>query len=105
MAESDLKKLFDEMQDFSTWDEIHRRMDDFWNGYEEQKRQHAYRVLLDLLLCDEISDEQWKQLQARYEEICKEMEEQAKLTRTKDFDNEFRKMTYDDENERTAVIK
>ena len=104
VADKDLKKLFDEIQEFQSWDEIHRRMDDLWNGYEEQKRQHAYKVLLDLLLCDEISDEQWKQLQARYEEICKEMDEQAELTRAKDMDNEFRKMTFEDKDEMEAVV-
>ena len=103
VAEGDLKKLFDDMQDFSTWDEIHERMDELWGGYEEQKRQHAYQVLLDLLLCDEISDEQWKRLRERYEEICKEMEEQAKASRAKDFENEFRRMTFESEGEQLAV--
>ena len=105
VAECDLKKLFDEMQNFAKWNEIHERMDELWGGYEEQKRKHAYQVLLDLLLCDEISDEQWKRLTERYEEICKEMEEQAKLSRAKDFENEFRKMTFDSEEERGAVLK
>ena len=104
VAECDLKKLFDEMQNFTKWDEIHERMDELWGGYEEQKRKHAYQVLLDLLLCDEISDEQWKQLTERYEEICKEMEEQAKASRAKDFENEFRKMTFESEEELSAVV-
>ena len=103
VAEGDLKKLFDDMRDFSTWDEIHERMDELWGGYEEQKRQHAYQVLLDLLLCDEISDEQWKRLRERYEEICKEMEEQTKTSRAKDFENEFRRMTFESEGEQLAV--
>ena len=104
VAECDLKKLFDEMQNFTKWDEIHERMDELWGGYEEQKRKHAYQVLLDLLLCDEISDEQWKRLTERYEEICKEMEEQAKASRAKDFENEFRKMTFESEEELSAVV-
>lgn len=104
VAECDLKKLFDEMQNFAKWDEIHERMDELWGGYEEQKRKHAYQVLLDLLLCDEISDEQWKRLTERYEEICKEMEEQAKASRAKDFENEFRKMTFETEEELSAVV-
>jgi carbonic anhydrase/acetyltransferase-like protein (isoleucine patch superfamily) len=105
VAEADLKKLIDELSGFQSWDDIHRWMDDRWGGYEEQKRQHAYQVVLDLLLSDEISDEQWKRLTERYEEICKEMEEQAELSRAKDFDNEFRKMTFESEEERKAVIK
>ena len=100
-----MKKLFEDLQGFSSWDEIHKRLDDLWDGYEEQKRKHAYQVLLDLLLCDEISVEQWQKLNERYDEICKEMEEQAKLSRAKDFENEFRKMTFDSAEERSAVIK
>ena len=105
VGESDLKKLFNDLQGFTSWDEIHKRLDDLWDGYEEQKRKHAYQVLLDLLLCDEISVEQWQKLNERYDEICKEMEEQAKLSRAKDFENEFRKMTFDSAEERSAVIK
>lgn len=105
VAEADLKKLIDELSGFQSWDDIHRWMDDRWGGYEEQKRQHAYQVVLDMLLSDEISDEQWKRLTERYEEICKEMEEQAELSRAKDFDNEFRKMTFESEEERKVVIK
>lgn len=104
VAESDLKKLFEDLQSFSSWSEIHKRLDDLWERYEEQKRKHAWQILLDLLLCSEISDEQWQKLTERYDEICKEMEVQAEDSRTKDFENEFRRMTFDSEDEMRAVV-
>ncbi len=105
VAENDLKKLFADLPQFSSWDDIHKRMDDLWNAYGEQKRRHAYQTLLDLLLCDSISDSQWRQLNERFEEICKTIEQQAKASREKDFENEFKGMTFDSEQERKAVIK
>ena len=105
VADSDLKKLFDDLPAFTSWDEIHERMDELWTIYPNQKRQHAYQVLLDLLLADEITDDQWQCLLKRYAEICKEIDLQADTARRKDEDNEYRRLTFDTDEERSAVVK
>ena len=104
VADTDLEKLFADMQQFTSWNDIHMRFDNLWNTYAEQRQRHAWLVLLDLLLADDIDDTQWLNLLDRYDTICAEIERQADLSRAKDFNNPFRLMTFDSVEERDAVL-
>ncbi|MBQ7279214.1 MAG: DUF4954 family protein [Bacteroidales bacterium] len=72
--------------------------------YPKQKRQHAYRLLCDLSGKKTIDEQLWQKTLQRYDEICRHVDNQVRITREKDDANPFRRMMYDSDDEMHAVL-
>lgn len=88
----------------ASWTDIHTRLDQLWNTYPEQKRQHAYQVLCHLSQMKSLNDEEWARYKAEYSRIKQFVADQKALSRKKDDDNEFRHATYWNDGEMHAVL-
>ena len=86
------------------WDAIHRRYDELWERYPNDKLIHSIQMLRDLYEMDNISDCMWNTfiIKEMYNQdyIC----EQVRRTRQKDYLNPFRRATYRSEAEMLAAI-
>ena len=86
------------------WDAIHRRYDELWERYPNDKLIHSIQMLRDLYEMDHISDCMWNTfiIKEMYNQdyIC----EQVRRTREKDYLNPFRRATYRSEAEMLAAI-
>ena len=107
MQASDVEKLIADIKSgaLASWDDVHHRYDEIWLNYELDKLHHAYLSLCYLLRCDVgegIAEEQWKALLGRVREIQQYVCDQVYVTRKKDYDNYFRKLTYRSDKEMTA---
>ena len=88
-----------------SWEGIHARYDEWWEGYESQCRRHAYQILCDLSLASELTAEQWQQYLQRYATIKQYVADQVRITRQKDDTNLFRQQTYRNDAEMKAVLE
>ena len=109
MQASDVEKLIADIKSgaLASWDDVHHRYDEIWLNYELDKLHHAYLSLCYLLRCDVgegIAEEQWKALLGRVREIQQYVCDQVYVTRKKDYDNYFRKLTYRSDKEMTAAL-
>jgi len=87
-----------------SWDEVHRFYQESGRMYSEQKLQHAYASLLELLKLEGLNASELKTLLYRALEIKEWMVERIYDSRAKDYQNEFRKMIYDSEQEMETVV-
>jgi len=86
------------------WDEIHNAYTELWQKYPLDKQKHAFATLLDLTLPEKVSVEWFTQMLDEAVSIQKYICEQVYISRKKDYDNEFRKNTYRNEQEQQACI-
>lgn len=89
---------------FSTWDSIHSAYEKLWNEYPLEKQRHAYSSLLALLGREEIDISVWKELLDAARGEQEYISRAVSASRSKDYENPFRKMTYRNEDEMNAVI-
>lgn len=87
-----------------SWSEIHKRYDQLWDEYPLEKQKHAFAVLCLLTGTDEIKTTQWERLLNRTAELQQYVCDQVFLSRKKDFDNPFRKLTYRNNEEMIATV-
>ncbi len=87
-----------------TWDQIHQRYSEWNDLYSELARRHAYHTLCLLAGTRTLNAEQWQQFLIRYADIQHYVEEQRLVTRQKDDDNPYRRMTYRNDAEMKAVL-
>ena len=106
IAENDMQGLISDIAcgKLATWDDIHARLDQLWEAYPEQKRQHAYQVLCHLSQKKNLDEKEWALYEAEYSRIKQFVADQKALSRKKDDDNEFRHMTYWNDAEMHAVL-
>jgi hypothetical protein len=78
----------------SNWDEIHQRYDTLWERYPFEKQKHAFAALCEILRTDNLTREQWVSALDKVEEIQEFISDQVYISRKKDFENPFRKITY-----------
>jgi NDP-sugar pyrophosphorylase family protein len=88
----------------ATWDEIHQRYDNLWGAYPLEKQKHAFATLQTLCGTDHLTEEQWQSAIDQAVVIQQYMCDQVYLSRKKDFDDPFRKMTYRNAAEMKAAI-
>lgn len=88
------------------WDEVHEFYQASGRQYEEQKLLHAYASLLELLQAshEKFTANLFKDLLARCIATKEWMVKNIYDSRSKDYQNEFRKMVYDNEEEMEMVI-
>lgn len=88
------------------WDAVHRRYDELWAAYPDQKARYAALVIekLEGKPAAGLSAAEWRALisgsAATFGEVC----ESAFASRKKDYDDPFRRMAYDSEAEMIAVL-
>ena len=86
------------------WQQVHDRYNQWWADYPDMCRRHAYQVLCLLGECHKLDENMWQQYLQRYTNIQHYVAEQVKVTRQKDEENLFRRMTYRNEAEMKAVL-
>ncbi len=86
-----------------TWEGVHEFYEENGKVYAEQKLQHAYASLLELLKIEKLDTENFKRSLFRALEIKEWMFQKIYESRAKDYQNEFRKMVYDNQEEMETV--
>jgi hypothetical protein len=88
----------------NTWEEIHCRYEQLWERYPLDKQQHACAILCELLGTKRLTEEQWHQAMHKSIQVQEYISDQVYQTRKKDYDNPFRKITYDSDAELKAAL-
>lgn len=106
VTEQDMKQLIADIADgrLNSWDDIHSRFDTLWEAYPAAKQRHAYQVLCHLSQKKCLDEQEWSMYNAQYQRIKQYVADQKVLSRKKDDDNEFRRMTYWNDAELHAVL-
>jgi hypothetical protein len=88
------------------WEEVHEFYQKNGMAYEEQKRQHAYASLLEIVQITpkELTGNRLKNLLYKVLDIKEWMIKNIYESRAKDYQNDFRKMVYDNEEEMEKVV-
>ncbi|MFI4862268.1 MAG: DUF4954 family protein [Phycisphaerales bacterium JB063] len=88
----------------TTWSQVHDDYDRLWQAYPRHKRRHALATLCYLLGEEALTAEQWAEQLDKEAKTQTHIRDAVAATRAKDFDNPFRDLTYDDADERAAVL-
>jgi hypothetical protein len=88
----------------NSWLEIHREFDRLWTAYPLAKQHHAYTVLLKMLETEALTEDQWNTALDEAVRIQRYICDQVYLTRKKDYENRFRRATFDNESEMESVL-
>jgi hypothetical protein len=88
------------------WEGVHARYDSLWNSYPERKARYAVGVLERLLGRDAaaLDAEAWGKILQGAGATFRLIRDSSYASRKKDYDDPFRKMSYDNEAEMTAVL-
>jgi hypothetical protein len=103
---ADLAELKRRIPKLETWDEVHAEYDRLWEKYPLDKARHALASLVDLRgnYAAGLTAKHWGEMLDRAVEIQNEISARTFATRAKDFENPFRKITFDSAAEMTAVL-
>jgi hypothetical protein len=88
----------------SSWPEIHAVYDRLWQEYPLEKQKHAYATLLAVLDAEKLTADLWKAALDEFLRIQEHVRDQVFLSRKKDYDDPFRRITFDSEAELRAVL-
>ena len=101
-----LQGLLNKIKDnfIQSWEEVHQLYEENSNLYSEQKLQHAYASLLELLETDKLTSAEFKKVMLQALNIKEWMVKNIHNSRAKDYQNEFRKMVYDNDKEMEVVV-
>ncbi len=106
VREDDLSALLSDVRDgtLAAWKDVHQRYRDLAARYPHRRAEHALSVLLRLFGEDSLTHEIWsaaKQTAAKTQRLIRE---RTIASRAKDYENPFRRMTYDSEEEMKQVV-
>jgi hypothetical protein len=87
-----------------SWQKIHDRYDELWQGYPLQKQKHAFAVMCILAGTDEPDKQTWFDMLDKAIEIQEYIRDKVYQSRQKDYENPFRQATYRNLDEMTAAI-
>lgn len=87
-----------------TWDELHAHYEQNGKIYKDQKLQHAYASLLEILNIENLNAALFKTLLFQTLDTKEWMVKNIYDSRSKDYQSEFRKMVYDNEEEMENVV-
>jgi len=106
VARPDLEQLKADIKTgkLATWPDVHAAYDQLWETYPAAKQRHAYGTLLALLGEKTLTPKLWHEALDRWMEIQRYVADQVFLTRKKDYENPFRRMTYRTAEEMEAVL-
>jgi hypothetical protein len=88
----------------NTWTAVHETYDRLWKKYPPDKQRHALATLVDLLGLSRLTPDAWTAALDEAVRIQQYVADQTFLTRKKDYENPFRRMVYDSDEEMTAVL-
>ncbi|GAB4091352.1 DUF4954 family protein [Flaviaesturariibacter terrae] len=108
MPDKSVQALIDGIKggDFASWSDVHSVYELNSALYAEQKRHHALAAYFELTGTDSssFSEPQFRKLMERTLAVKEWMVEGIFKARAKDYDNPFRKMVYDSEEEMNEVV-
>ena len=106
ILESSLQNLLQNIKDnkIRNWDEMHAFYQQNGEDYFEQKWKHAYASLLEISGMESFRKENFKCFLNMALQTKEWMTKNIYDSRAKDYQNTFRKMIYDNENEMVSVI-
>ncbi len=88
----------------NSWPEIHAVYDRLWQEYPLEKQKHAYATLLAVLDAEKLTADLWKGALDEFQRIQGHVRDQVFSSRKKDYDDPFRRITFDNEAEMCAVL-
>lgn len=106
VIESDAHALIEDIKSgrLGSWSAIHQRYDALWAAYPLQKQRHALACLLHLLDSSTVSEAAWDRCLEESMQIQEKISEQVYITRKKDYENQFRQITFRNSEEMAAVM-
>ena len=87
-----------------SWQAVHDEYDRLWDQYPQARRQHALATLLELLGIGQLTGEAWAEAIDHAVTIQKFIAEQTYLTRKKDDENPYRRITFDTPEQMRAIL-
>jgi Domain of unknown function (DUF4954)/Domain of unknown function (DUF6819) len=90
--------------DIRSWKDVHTFYEQNGKLYSDQKLQHAYASLLEVTGIEKLNPTEFKKLLFKALDIKEWMTRNIYESRAKDYQNEFRKMVYNSEEEMDNVI-
>lgn len=106
MMESDVDAIRADIRGgkLASWKSIHKRYDEIWARYPEDKLAHALACLREIFGVESLGEQEWSKAIEEEKRIQQYICDQVYLTRRKDYDNPFRRATYRNEEEMIAAI-
>jgi len=106
VAEPDVEQLKADITSgrLGSWPEIHAAYDRLWERYPRDKQRHAFAVLLEVLGAEELTADLWAGALDEAVRTQRYVRDQTYQSRKKDFDDPFRKMAYETDEEMAAVL-
>lgn len=106
MMTSDIDRLRADIREgkLVSWKDIHKRYNDIWRRYPLDKLRHAYLSLCYMMKVGNMTASDWQKAIDEEIRIQKFIRSEVRRTRQKDYDNEFRRATYRNDEEMLAAI-
>ncbi|MBC8373280.1 MAG: DUF4954 family protein [Planctomycetes bacterium] len=106
VAEPDIDALKEAIRTGSldSWQGVHKEYDRLWSEYPQMRLRHALATLLELLGVERLTGEAWADALDQAVAIQKYVSEQTFLTRKKDDENPFRRITFDTPEQMRTVL-
>ncbi|HVG17155.1 MAG TPA: hypothetical protein VM935_19435, partial [Chitinophagaceae bacterium] len=108
LPETDFVHLIDAIKNntISGWDEVHGFYRSAGESYSKHKREHAFASILELLRItkEDFTEDLFLKLLDQALLTRKWMAENIYSSREKDYENEFKKMVYDNDDEMNEVV-
>lgn len=86
------------------WQAIHQRYDELWENYPPEKQKHAFAVLQHMENKTSFDKKDWNSLLDKACELQQYVCDQVYLSRKKDYNNPYKKITYRNEEEMAATV-
>ena len=106
MTRDEMNLIFKDIKNdkLSSWDDVHRRYDDLFENYPQQKFLHALSILRDIFGISIDNDLKLKVQLSGYLKIHDLITERVFTSRKKDYDNHFKKLNFESQEEMDAVL-
>ncbi len=106
MKKSDLDTLRSDIGTgkLRSWNEIHKRYDELWKKYSLDKQKHAFAILCDLYGKEHLARTDWDVALKKSIRIQQFICDQVYVTRKKDYDNPYRKITFRNTDEMKTTL-
>jgi hypothetical protein len=88
----------------NSWNQIHGRYDELWAVYPLDKQRHALATLLRIRAAPRLTPALWNEALDEAVRVQEYVCNQVYLTRKKDFEDPFRKITFRNAAEMRAVL-
>jgi hypothetical protein len=106
MQSEDLDKLRSDIGSgkLDSWKEIHKRYDELWVKYQNDKQKHALATLTELYGIENPDSKDWISFVDKAISIQNYISEQVYGSRKKDFDNPYKMTTFRNQDEKNAGL-